>query len=124
MIYETSIFHQSLSAITALGVEHVLLFYHYLNTADLDGLGSLLDDHVQLRQQGKPAVHGRENVLKSGFVASFAQHHIHTSIARDSQVFTAGRLLPTGDSSGSREFNDAFVITKNIMIRGVRRDYL
>ncbi|MEU8466143.1 nuclear transport factor 2 family protein [Streptomyces sp. NPDC029003] len=92
--------------ITDSGVDHVRLAYHYLDTGDLDGYGSLLHAGTALGADLEcPAATG-------------ARHHITRIVAEGDCVIAMGRLAPQ-----QHEFVDVFTLSPEGMLRDCRRYY-
>ncbi|GAA4238661.1 hypothetical protein GCM10022254_55510 [Actinomadura meridiana] len=62
----------------ALGVENLVLSYHYLNLRDPDGYASLLDELVVVNVPGQGLVQGRTPLLRhlTTFIDPRVHHHI------------------------------------------------
>ncbi|MEU6485717.1 nuclear transport factor 2 family protein [Streptomyces sp. NPDC046887] len=88
--------------VTDSGVDHVRLAYHYLDSGDLDGLGSLLHEGAP-GAVPDPAPYG-------------GRHHIQRIVAEGDCVVVMGRLVP-----GLGEFVDVFTLSAEGMLRGCRR---
>ncbi|MFI8104835.1 nuclear transport factor 2 family protein [Streptomyces sp. NPDC086023] len=104
--------------VTAAGVDHVRLSYHYLDSGDLDGYGSLLHEQVELDRPDAPSGHGRAEVVRlhrDGLVPA-ARHLIHRIVAEGDRVVVMG-------STGRSEFVDVFTLSAEAMLRGCRRYY-
>ncbi|MCB5163528.1 nuclear transport factor 2 family protein [Streptomyces bambusae] len=104
--------------VTAAGVEHVRLAYHYLDTGDVDGYGSLLDEDVELCRPDAPPGHGRDEVVRlhqEGLVPP-APHAIDRIVAEGDSVVVVGR-------TGGVGFVDVFTLSPEAMLRGCRRYY-
>ncbi|MCI4066963.1 nuclear transport factor 2 family protein [Micromonospora sp. R77] len=109
---------------TAAGVDHVRLSYHYLDTGDIDGYASLLDEHVQVRRPDLAQGRGRAEVLRihAQVAGPPARHQIFKVIADGDGVAVTGRY--TGASSRSDlDFVDVFTLTDEGMLLGYRRFY-
>ncbi|GHB58679.1 hypothetical protein GCM10010347_31130 [Streptomyces cirratus] len=91
--------------VTDSGVDHVRLAYHYLDSGDLDGYGSLL--HA-----------GLLGVAELERPALGARHHITRIVADGDCVVAMGRLAPQ-----QREFVDVFTLSAEGMLRACRRYY-
>ncbi|MFI5621433.1 nuclear transport factor 2 family protein [Streptomyces sp. NPDC051567] len=91
--------------VTDSGVDHVRLAYHYLDTGDFEGYGSLLDaGSLGVRDLERPA--------------PGARHHITRIVADGDCVVAMGRLAPQ-----QREFVDVFTLSAEGMLRACRRYY-
>jgi hypothetical protein len=98
--------------VTAAGIDHVRLWYHYLDVGDLDAYGSLLDEHAQLSRPDALPGNGREQILErqAQLASSAVKHHIYKIIADDGAVAVMGRYTPPPSTAprhaGTREIND------------------
>ncbi|MGW7103188.1 nuclear transport factor 2 family protein [Streptomyces sp. NPDC054838] len=91
--------------VTDSGVDHVRLAYHYLDSGDLDGYGSLL--HA-----------GLLGVAELERPAFGARHHITRIVADGDCVVAMGRVAPQ-----QRDFVDVFTLSAEGMLRACRRYY-
>ncbi|MFI5761710.1 nuclear transport factor 2 family protein [Streptomyces sp. NPDC051563] len=91
--------------ITDSGVDHVRLAYHYLDSGDLDGYGSLLHAGSLGAELEAPGGAG-------------ARHHITRIVAEGDCVVAMGRLAPQ-----QRDFVDVFTLSDEGMLRACRRYY-
>lgn len=91
--------------ITDSGVDHVRLAYHYLDTGDLDGYGSLLHAGSLGPDLEAPRIDG-------------ARHDITRILADGACVVAMGRLAPQ-----QRDFVDVFTLSDEGMLRACRRYY-
>lgn len=89
------------AAITAAGIDHVRLWYHYLDAGDPDACGSLLDENIQISRPDAPPEHGREQVVAryAHLAGPTASHHIYRIIAEDDAVAVMGRYTAKPASS-------------------------
>lgn len=116
-------------AVTAAGVTHVLLSYHYLDTGDIDGYGSLLDEHAHVSRPDVAVGQGRTQVvgLHADIAGPPARHHIYKVIADGDAVVATGRFTapPTrgGRAAVDVEFVDVFTLSGKGMLLGYRRFY-
>ncbi|MFH8800961.1 nuclear transport factor 2 family protein [Streptomyces sp. NPDC017936] len=117
-------------AVTAAGVDHVRLSYHYLDTGDIDGYASLLADDVHVARPDAPHRTGREAVLRlhQDAIIGPGTHHIDDIVADGHSVVVTGRLTPltpagADGGSGDLEFVDWFTLSDDSMLRGYRRYY-
>ncbi|KQX54739.1 hypothetical protein ASE09_32240 [Streptomyces sp. Root66D1] len=104
--------------VTAAGVDHVRLAYHYLDDGDVDGFGSLLHEDVELRRPDAPPGQGRAEVLRmhrEGLVPP-ARHTLDRIVAEGDSVVVMGRV-------GELPFVDVFTLSPEAMLRGCRRYY-
>ncbi len=98
--------------VTAAGIDHVRLWYHYLDVGDLDAYGSLLDEHAQLSRPDALPGHGREQILErqTQLASSAVKHHIYKIIADDDAVAVMGRYTPPPGTApspaGTEEINE------------------
>lgn len=92
--------------VTDSGVDHVRLAYHYLDTGDVDGYGSLLHSGTALGAD-------LERLGSAG-----ARHHVTRIVAEGDCVIAIGRLAPQ-----QSEFVDVFTLSAEGMLRGCRRYY-
>ncbi|GGZ45622.1 nuclear transport factor 2 family protein [Streptomyces subrutilus] len=91
--------------ITDSGVDHVRLAYHYLDSGDLDGYGSLLHEGPLGSDLEGPGARG-------------ARHQITRIVAEGDCVVAMGRLTPH-----ERDFVDVFTLSDEGMLRACRRYY-
>jgi ketosteroid isomerase-like protein len=112
------------AAVTAAGLDHVRLSYHYLDSGDIDGFGSLLDDDVQVTRPDTPQGFGRAEVLRmhSEIAGTSARHHIYKMVANGDCVAVMGRFTRTPGASDV-EFADFFTLSDEGMLMGYRRFY-
>ncbi|MET9119508.1 nuclear transport factor 2 family protein [Streptomyces longwoodensis] len=117
-------------AVTAAGIDHVRLSYHYLDIGDIDGYGSLLADDIRVVRPDAPLRAGREEVLSlhQDALVPPGTHHIEEIVAEGHSVVVTGRLTPLGASRTDGtvrdlEFVDWFTLTDDSMLRGYRRYY-
>jgi hypothetical protein len=116
-------------AVTATGVDHVRLAYDYLDSDDLDGYGSLLDEDVALDRPDAPPGRGRAEVLRMHLdrVVPQARHAIERIIAEGDRVVVTGCLWQDpGPRSRRLErigFVDVFTLSDVGMLRGCCRYY-
>ncbi|WP_428965193.1 nuclear transport factor 2 family protein [Micromonospora fluostatini] len=119
------------TAVTAAGVDHVRLSYHYLDTGDIDAYGSLLDEHVQVRRPDLAQGRGRAEVLRTHAQVAGppARHQIYKVIADGDGVAVTGRYTgsvaphPGQQPDGELDFVDVFTLTDEGMLLGYRRYY-
>jgi hypothetical protein len=117
------------SAVTSAGVTHVLLSYHYLDSGDIDGYGSLLDEHAQVNRPDLATAQGRTQVLglHADIAGPPAQHHIYKVIADGDAVVATGRFTAPSTRGGraavDAEFVDVFTLSGKGMLLGYRRFY-
>ncbi|GGM09132.1 MULTISPECIES: nuclear transport factor 2 family protein [Micromonospora] len=118
------------AAVTAAGVDHVRLSYHYLDTGDIDAYGSLLDEDVQVRRPDLAHGRGRAEVLRTHAQVAGppARHQIHKVIADGDGVAVTGRytgpVTPRpGQPTGTHDFVDVFTVGDDGMLLGYRRYY-
>jgi len=118
------------ASVTAAGVDHVRLWYHYLDVGDLDAYGSLLDEHAQVSRPDAPPGHGRAEILElqAELAWSTAEHHIYKIIAADDAVAVMGRYTSSSASALGRddadvEFADFFTLTDKGLLLSCRRYY-
>lgn len=90
--------------VTAAGIDHVRLWYHYLDVGDLDAYGSLLDEHAQLSRPDALPGNGRAQILErqAELASSAVKHHIYKIIADDDAVAVMGRYTPPPSAAPSR----------------------
>ncbi|MFC8364224.1 nuclear transport factor 2 family protein [Streptomyces griseorubiginosus] len=117
-------------AVTAAGIDHVRLSYHYLDIGDIDGYGSLLADDIRVVRPDAPLRAGREEVLSlhQDSLVQSGTHHIEEIVAEGRSVVVTGRLTPqsascTDGPARDLEFVDWFTLTDDSMLRGYRRYY-
>ncbi|WP_434739839.1 nuclear transport factor 2 family protein [Micromonospora sp. SH-82] len=118
------------TTVTAVGVDHVRLSYHYLDTGDIDAYGSLLDENVQVRRPDLAQGRGRAEVLRTHALLAGppARHQIYKVIAAGDAVAVTGRYTASdpprrGQPEGDLDFVDVFTLTDEGMLLGYRRFY-
>jgi hypothetical protein len=117
------------ASVTAAGVNHVRLWYHYLDIGDFDAYGSLLDENAQVCHPDAPPGNGRAQVLERQAVQarSTAEHHIYKIIAADDAVAVMGRYTPSRSArrrdADHVEFADFFTLTDKGLLLTCRRYY-
>jgi hypothetical protein len=112
------------AATIAAGVDHVRLSYHYLDTGDIDGYASLLDEHVRVQRPDIPPGDGRAEVVRTHaqFAGPPARHQIFKVIADGGGIAVTGRyVVPSG--AEALDFVDVFTLTEYGMLLGYRRFY-
>lgn len=116
-------------AVTATGIDHVRLAYDYLDSDDVDGYGSLLDENVSLDRPDIPPARGRAEVIRMHLdrVVPRAHHRIERIVAEGDSVVAVGRL---SQESGARSYDrrgvgfvDVFTLSDEGMLLGCRRYY-
>ncbi|WP_432828440.1 nuclear transport factor 2 family protein [Dactylosporangium sp. CA-092794] len=110
------------AAATSAGVDHVRLSYVYLDSGDLDGYGSLLDEQAQVRRPDTPQGQGRAQTLRvhAGIAGPPARHELHRVVADGESVVVFGRYVrPPLDV----EFADIFTLTDLGLLLGYQRFY-
>ncbi|MDI5967756.1 nuclear transport factor 2 family protein [Streptomyces sp. SL13] len=115
--------------VTAAGVDHVRLAYDYLDSGDVDGYGSLLDDDIALDRPDAPPGRGRDQVVRmhaDGLVPR-ARHHIDRIVADGHSVVATGHLSPVSGRHAHGperiDFVDVFTLSAEGMLLGCRRYY-
>ena len=117
------------SPVTAVGVDHVRLAYHYLDTGDIDAYGSLLDENALMCRPDGATCRGRSEILEmqATLAGPPVKHHIYKIIAADDAVAVTGRCNPRparGGAAGAEvEFADIFTLTDEGLLLGCRRYY-
>ncbi len=119
------------AAVTAAGIDHVRLWYHYLDTGDLDACGSLLDENAQLSRPDAPPSHGRDQVVQRQAELSSCKggHRIYKIVATEETVAVMGSYAPPPGAAPSRagveeiEFADFFTLTDKGLLLTCRRYY-
>jgi ketosteroid isomerase-like protein len=121
------------TSVTAAGVSHVRLSYHYLDAADIDAYGSLLDEDAQVSRPDALPGHGRAEVLRlhADMALRYSGHHIYQVVADGDTVAVTGVTglctAPPGDGCEQEvrevEFADFFTLTDEGMLLGYRRFY-
>lgn len=110
------------TAATSAGIDHARLSYAYLDTGDLDGYGSLLDERAQVRRPDTPQGLGRAQMLRvhAGIAGPPARHELHRIVADGDSVAVFGRYVrPPLDL----EFADIFTLTELGLLLGYQRFY-
>ncbi|MGW2031809.1 nuclear transport factor 2 family protein [Streptomyces spinosus] len=118
------------SAVTAAGVKHALLSYHYQDIGDIDGYASLLDDDVTFEHPGTPARRGADEVLKAQAdqATLCSRHELVRVVAENDTVVVLGRLVrsvPDSTAPGPLgvHFADVFTLSARSLLRACRRYY-
>ncbi|HZP52881.1 nuclear transport factor 2 family protein [Actinocrinis sp.] len=117
------------ASVTAAGIDHVRLSYHYLDSGDIDGYGSLLDDDAQLRWPEAPLGRGRAQVLslQKGLAGPPSRHEIRKVVASGDTVVVTGRYTPSRSGRGGKaaavEFADLFTLSDKGMLLTHHRYY-
>jgi hypothetical protein len=117
------------ASVTAAGIDHVRLWYHYLDAGDFDASGSLLDEHAQVWRPDAPPGRGREQVLDRQTEAASltADHRILKLIAVQDTVAVTGRCSSPRSAPGEDrrqvEFADFFTLTDEGLLLSCRRYY-
>lgn len=108
---------------TRLGVDHVRLYYHYLDTGDTDGYASLLDADARAERPGMRVGVGLADVIQlhDETPPPVGGHHIDAIVSEAGRVVAVGRhALRDGSEIG---FADLFLLTELGLLRGYRRYY-
>lgn len=103
----------STCGLAAAGVDHAWLSYHYLDSGDIDGYASLLDDDTVLRRPGVPTLRGRDEVERFHGRGG-RRRTVHTV----QNVFAAAdRVVATGHVADGAfldvDFADIFTLSEN-----------
>lgn len=112
--------------LTAAGVDHVRLWYHYLNAGDPDAYGSLLDADARIFHPNTPPGRGRRQVVEHNMqLARLQAHHrIHKIVADGNTIAVMGRYASmAGGREGEGEFADFFTLARNGLLLTCRRYY-
>ncbi|MBR8743394.1 hypothetical protein DSY14_16920 [Nocardiopsis sp. MG754419] len=115
------------ATITSLGVEHVRLSYHYLDSGDIDGYASLLADKVQIKRPDLPLAHGRDEAerLCGDPLRPRGFHDLYRVFGQAGDIAAVGRfvVLPYGPGRGPEDvdFVDIFTLADDGLILGQRR---
>lgn len=113
-------------AVTAAGVDHVRLAYHYLDTGDIDGLGSLLTDRVQISLPDAPPSRNRSEALHlyDSLTRAQTEHRIRRIVADCDSVAAIGQVTQIKDSGVAEiDFADFFTLSAAGMILSCQRFY-
>ena len=116
-------------AVTGAGIDHVRLFYHYLDSGDMDGCGSLLDEDARLCWPQAPIGHGRAEVvrLQKKLAGPPARHETRKLLASGDTVVVVGRFINADrgrpDKAVEVEFADFFTLTCEGMLLDHHRYY-
>ncbi len=117
-------------AVTAAGVKHVLLTYHYEDIGDFDGYASLLTDDVTYDHPGESPVLGRRAVVKAHTARAtlYTRHELLTVVAEDDTVVVLGQVVRSAAGSPEQPcdkvgFADVFTLSPQSLVRGCRRYY-
>ncbi|KUN18779.1 hypothetical protein AQJ23_39275 [Streptomyces antibioticus] len=115
---------------TAAGVKHVLLTYHYEDVGDFDGYASLLTEDVAYDLPGEPPVLGRTAVVRahSARATLHRRHELLTVVAEDDTIVVLGQVVRSDSGPSERscdrvEFADVFTLSPHSLVRGRRRYY-
>lgn len=117
------------SPVAAVGIDHVRLAYHYLDTGDIDAYGSLLAEHALMYQPESPPCHGRAEILRlqASSPGPPAGHQIYKIFAADDAVAVTGRRTPRPGHDGvdraGVDFADIFTLTDEGLLLACRRYY-
>ena len=126
-MYDQALGLPSLSpAVTAAGVDHVRLSYHYIDSGDIDGLGSLLDERASVERPDAPDGRGRSEVLRvhGELAGAGVRHRISRVVAQGDCVAVLGRFSRSaGPREAEVEFADFFTISPEGMLLSCRRFY-
>lgn len=121
---------QAGSKVTAAGVKHVMLTYHYLDIGDIDGYASLTEQDVTLDHPGAPPHRGREAVLSAHAAQAtlLRRHELDTVVADEGRVVVLGRVVDQAPGAARRAaygvaFADVFTLSGQTLIRECRRYY-
>ncbi|MEC3895408.1 MULTISPECIES: nuclear transport factor 2 family protein [Nocardiopsis] len=115
------------ATITSLGVEHVRLSYHYLDTGDIDGYVSLLAPDVQIKRPDMPLAHGRSEAERfcGAHLGPRGVHTLYRVFGEAGNIAAVGRFASArnGHLLGGEEtdFVDIFTLAENGLILGQRR---
>ena len=92
------------AAVTAAGIDHVRLWYHYLDIGDLDACGSLLDENAQLSHPDAPPGHGRDQVVQrqAELAPRTSGHRIYKIVAADETVAVMGSYASSPGAASPR----------------------
>lgn len=117
-------------ALTAAGVKHVMLTYHYRDVGDIEGYASLLDKDVAFEQPSAPYRRGRAEVLRAhtAMVTPYSRHELVKVVAEGDTVVVIGRVVMSGPGSDARpcrekDFADVFTLSDKGLVLGCRRYY-
>lgn len=96
---------------TEIGADHVRLAYHYLNTGDVDGYASLVDERAVFTHPDHGPARGPDGVAALVFACLAGQgpHRADRVVARDATVVVTGRS--EGAEAGRRGFVDVFTLS-------------
>lgn len=110
------------SPVTSAGVDHVRLSYVYLDSGDLDGYASLLDDQALVRRPDTPTGRGRAQIIRmhADIAGPASRHELYRIIADGDNVVVFGRYVrPPLDV----EFADIFTLSQLGLLLGYQRFY-
>lgn len=112
------------SPVTAVGIDHVCLSYHYLDQGNVDSYLSLLHADVSLYLPSEQAIHGREQIGE--FLANLEQrageHLIHNVIGSGDLVVADGRYV-SHRTGKSVDFTEIFRLSEEGLLRSQKRYY-
>lgn len=108
---------------TGIGIDHIRLSYHYLDTGAMEEYGSLLAETAQLRHPGAPAAHGREQVLRfqAATLAGVGRHTLSRVFGEGDNVSVIGSYTPLDGSAEDMDFVDLFALSDEALILEQRR---
>ncbi|WP_285733071.1 nuclear transport factor 2 family protein [Nocardiopsis sp. ATB16-24] len=117
------------AALTAAGVDHVRLSYHYLDSRDVEGYLSLLSERVWIRYPDADPVHGHAQAAEFHGTQSrlSGTHTLYQVFGQASHIVAIGRLIRTSSARGTTgapadvDFADVFVLDSDGLILGQRR---
>jgi hypothetical protein len=115
-------------AVTAVGIKHVMLTYHYRDVGDIEGYASLLDRDVEFKLSDCPHRHGRVEVVKAqaALATPYARHELFKVVAEGDTVVVLGRMVGSAGVQGQSvpggvDFADIFTLSDDSLVLGCRR---
>jgi hypothetical protein len=117
-------------AVTGAGIDHVRLFYHYLDSGDMDGCASLLDEDVRMCWPRAPIGRGRAEVarLQAALAGPPTRHEPRKVLAFGDTIVVVGRFVSAArgrsDGVAAVRFADFFTLTCEGMLLDHHRYHL
>jgi ketosteroid isomerase-like protein len=112
------------SPVTAVGIDHVCLSYHYLDQGDIDGYLSLLHADVSLYLPSKQEICGREQIaaFQARLEGPAGEHLICGVMGSGDRVVAEGRYVSRETGQGV-DFTEVFRLSEEGLLRSQKRYY-
>jgi hypothetical protein len=112
------------SPVTAVGIDHVCLSYHYLDQGDIDSYLSLLHADMSLYLPSEQEIHGREQIgaFRARSEPCAGEHLIHEVMGCGDRVVAAGRYVSHKTGEGV-DFTEIFCLSQEGLLRSQKRYY-